>query len=491
MFTRNKINKAITFLQGNDGTLAKKTIRSGVWVGVSTIGLNIMTIVRSIILARLLMPEVFGLMAVCLIVIRSVEVFTRTGVNAALIHRQASFDEARDTAFSIMVTRGFILSAVIFFSAPYIALFYSNDSLATLIKVIGISFIFNGFNNINTVALAKELDFKRLTYLEQAAALVNTIVVILLAFLLRNIWALIIGHVIFSAVQMAMSYIFIPGKLRFRFNRQISRELYKYGKYITGLSIVIFVASEIDSAVLAKIVGMNDLGYYVIAATLANLPATQISKVASKIMFPAYSKLQGNLPALREAYLRTVKLVASIAIPAAAGLMVLASQIIHVIYGSKWAPAIIPLQILCIFGALRSISILNGYLLNGIGKPNIDFYLGLIRLTLISVMIYPLTKEYHLVGASIAVTVPMGLQFVLSTHAAKKFIKAGASDIFSSLARPIIYSLIMAIILLVIKGSLLPVGAFSLVTLIVLGFSIYAMLSWHDLSRIWAFYKSR
>lgn len=487
----SKIRKTIRFLHDNDGSLTMKTMRSGFWVITSSFGLNILTLVRSIVLARLLMPEVFGLMTVCLIVIRSVEVFTRTGVEAALIHRKESFDEARDTAFSIMVARGVLLFLIIFFSAPYIALFYNNEILATLIKVLGISFIFNGFDNINRIALAKELDFRRLMYLDQAVAIVNTMVVITLAFMIRSVWALIIGHLISSAVQMTMSYVLIPGKPHFRFDRKIARELYKYGKYITGLSIVLFMASELDNAVLGKIVGMSELGYYVIAFTIANLPSTQISKVASQVMFPAYSKLQADLPALRDAYLKTTKLVASLAVPASAGFIILASEIIHVIYGNKWEPATQPLQILCIFGALRSVASLNGYLLNGIGKPNIDFYLGLIRLTLIAVMIYPLTKAYHLIGASVAVTVPMALQFVLSTYAVKKFIKAEVFDVFKLLSLPLIYSLIMAVILLVLKERFLPGSVYSLIILILVGLSIYAMLSWRDLNKIWAYYKSR
>ena len=104
---KDKIIRAFQFLNRTDGNLKRETIRSGFWVGLSTVGMSVVNLLKSIILARLLLPEVFGVMAICLIVIRGVEVFTQTGFAAALIHRQDKFEEAKSTAFSLMVNRLF------------------------------------------------------------------------------------------------------------------------------------------------------------------------------------------------------------------------------------------------------------------------------------------------------------------------------------------------------------------------------------------------
>ena len=170
--------------------------------------------------------------------------------------------------------------------------------------------------------------------------ILDFIIVISLAYFLRSAWALVLSQIIVSIVNTVLSYIFIPGQIKFRFNMEMAKSLFGYGKFVTGLAIVIYITTEIDNAIVGKILGMEMLGYYEIAYSLANLPATNISKVASRIMFPAYSSIQSNLQKLREVYLNVFILLSKITIPAAAGLAILAPEIITIVYGEKWVPAV-------------------------------------------------------------------------------------------------------------------------------------------------------
>lgn len=477
-----KIKKTFNFLNRNDGTLQKKAIRSGFWVGISGFGINVLTLVRSIVLARLLMPDVFGLMGICLIVMQGIEVFTQTGFGAALIHRQKSFEEAKDTAFTLMILRGFILAFVTFLIAPLVANYYERNVLDLIIKIIAISFIFNGFHNINTVGLQKELDFKRLTYLEHGKAVLSFIIVVILAYFFRNIWVLVIGLVTTSFIGTILSFVIIPGKPRIRLDKKLTKELFGYGKFITGLSVVLFIATGIDKALIGKLLGMEALGYYVLAYTLAIFPATQVSKLTSKVMFPVYSKAQNNLPVLQDAYLKVLKLVGSIAIPLAAGIAVLAPEIISVIYGEKWIPAVGALQVLCVYGGFRAIVSLNGYLFNGIGKPNIPFYISSLRLLMIILLIYPLTKKFGLVGASFSITVSMVTQFFIGTYFFTRIVGLSAIKIMKILSVITCYSAIMSLIIFYIKSHILVVDKYSLILLILLGMFTYALLNFRYIS---------
>ena len=256
------------FLARSDGSLTQRAMRSGVWVGFSGVGINLLTLVRQVVLARLLVPEAFGVMSICLIVIRGAEIFTQTGFAAALVHRQDRFEEARDTAFTLMVIRGLLLMLVVAVAAPFIAAAYEEPDLTGLLRVLAIAFLLDGMCNINAVALQKNLDFRRLAYMELSVAALGTVMSIGLAWWLRSVWALVAGAVLSAAAHLVMSYVFIPGRPRLALQRQMVRELFGYGKFITAAAILLYLATEIDNALVGKLLGMQMLGFYVIAYLL-------------------------------------------------------------------------------------------------------------------------------------------------------------------------------------------------------------------------------
>ena len=444
--------KALSFLHASDGSLQHKAIRSGAWVGVSTVFTAALTLLRGIILARLLTPEIFGLMAVSMMAIRLMEIFTETGFGQALIHRKDGFEEARDTAFTMLVLRGLGLAALSLIAAPLVASFYQEPVLQSIVAVIGISFILSGFQNINTVALQKNLDFRRLTYLELATATLGFVASVGLAYWLRSVWALVFGQIANAAIVSILSFIIVPGRIRFEFKVPIARELYSYGRFITGLAIVVFLSRELDNAIIGKILGMQMLGYYVIAYSLANIPSTYLSKMIAKVMFPLFSQLQSDAAALRREYARGIRLVTSVAVPVSAAIIVLAPQVILALYGAQWAEATIPLQVLAVFGCFRSLWMLNGYLYNAIGRPEIDFHTNLGRLVMMSILLFPLTTRFGLLGASLAVTIPMVLQFGLGIWLSDRHIGARASTVTTPFVLAVAQSALLAAILMAVRS---------------------------------------
>jgi len=473
----NQLKRAISFLNREDGSLQKRTIRSGIWVIFANIGVNSLAFIRSIVLARLLLPEIFGLISIAMIVVRGLELFTQTGFAAALIHRQKGFDEAKDTAFTLMVIRGCLLFLITFIASPFIADFYDKSILDAVIKIIAISFIFKGFRNINAISYEKGLNFKKISYLEQSVAVINTIFVIVFAYYFRNVWALVIGNLFSNFVAALLSYLFIPGKPKFEFKKNIAKELFTYGKFVFGLSIIMFVSSEIDHVLIGKILGIEMLGYYFLAYTLANLVSTQLSRLVSRVMLPAYSLLQNDLPALNEAFLKVFKLLSFIAIPASAGMIVLAPEIMLAVYGEKWLPAAGALQVLCVFGAVRAITALTGYLLNGIGKPNVPFYASLCRLFIAVILIYPLTKMFGLVGAAWSVTTAMLTAFIIVVYLLTRLIELDALNLLKILTSILFNSMVMSLSVLLIKNQFELINIYTLIFLVSIGMVVYCLLN--------------
>lgn len=481
----NLLGKAFQFLDRSDGSLQHKAIRSGVWVGLSSAGVAVLSFARSIVLARLLTPEIFGLMAVCSVAIRMIEIFTVTGIGAALIHRQQRFEDARDTAFTLMVLRGIGLSLLACLIAPWAAAFYDQPILSSLVTVVGISLILTGCQNINMIALQKELDFKRLTYLDQATAVLNFFVSVGLAYTLRSVWALVYAQLAAAAITTILSYVMLPGRVRFRFDSSIAKELFQYGKFVAGLGIVVFLTRELDNLAIGKLLGMEALGYYVVAYTLANIPSTYLSTVLAKVLFPMFSKLQADMVGLGAEYGRGVRLVTAVVVPLSVGIVVLAPEIVAALYDARWAPAVAPLQILAGFGCFRALWMLNGYLYNAIGKPKIDFYVNGARLIVMGALLYPMTVLYGIIGASFAVMLPMAVQFVAGIALSQRFIGVPIATVLRPFAIAMGQGVVLAAVLLGAKMFVPISPVVSLVVLIAVGGLACLALNIQEVLAIW------
>jgi len=433
----------LRFIQNNPNDLKSKILTSGFWLTFSNTVVKILQFIRSIILARLLTPEIFGIWGIVSLVRQGIEVFTNTGFGTELIHRQKQIKEASDIAWTLNVVRGFILMVLCFVFAPLVAKFYHKPILEILLKAIAVTFFINGLRNINIILLKKELNFKKIAIQQQISALLGLVVTLTLAYLYRNVWALVWGTIAFFITDLITSYIIQPKYPKLYYNKKLAKEIFKYGIFISGGGIVVFITTELDNAVVGKILGMKWLGFYVLAYTLANLPATEITHVVSGVMFPAYSQLQNNIDRLRNLYLKTLRIVATFSIPAAAGLAFLAPDILRFIYGEKWLPATNTLRILCIFGAIRSLGATTGPIYNAIGKPNITFFLNFSRLILIVLLIYPLSIKYGIIGTAYSIVIPAIILQFFSWNILKRVLNIKLFNIITAIIGPVFASIIM------------------------------------------------
>lgn len=479
------------FLRGGDDGIKRRTVRAGLWVGITSVVWNIVSLLRSVVLARLLTPEIFGLWAICMTLNRGIHVFSETGFASALIQRQERTEEARDTAFTLLILRGALLCLVTIVVAPLVADFYERPVLRPLLSVMALAFLISGFHNINTILHQKELKYHRLALLDQSSVVLGFIFAVAVAYFYRSAWALVASYIFSAAITVMLSYMVIPTRPRLAFNKPLALELFHYGKFVSAAAIVAFISLEIDNALIGKIIGMEALGFYTIAYLLANLPATQLAKVVSGVMLPAYSKLQSDAPALRAAYQRTLEFVSMFSIPAAVGIGVLAPQIVGVIYGERWLPAVDALRILAIFGCFRSIGVLSGYLYNAVGKPKISFYFTLSKLAVIALLIYPLSLAYGIFGTALAITTPSVLAFFADYYVLRRIIGLDAFVALRPVIRTAFFSALMGGILIYLQTYIDRISLLSLLTLVAAGFLSYLLFVWRDLRRMYAWITSK
>lgn len=470
------IRQLIGFMSEKGGTHKERTVRGGYWISIGSLMTRFLELGRSVILARLLSPELFGLIGIVQIVAFGLETLTQTNFKTVLIYKQDHSTDANNTAWVMSIIRGLLLYLIAFAAAPLVASYYNQDILTSALRLYSIVFLISGMSNINMVLYEKELDFKLISLYRIIASIVNFTVTISLAYFLKNVWALIYASVVTTCIETIITFIVQKKFPKFQFNKQIAKELLSYTVYLTGTSIVLFLTLKADDAVVGKVLGMTALGYYTYAYTLANFPATHITKVFSDVIFPSYSALQADHERLGKAYLKVLKFTSYISIPAGFGICVLAEPIILVLLGEKWRAVIVPLQILCFFGLFRSIGATTGPIFQAIGKPKIIFYIICTKLVAILLLIYPLSSRFGLNGASLAVTIPMALEQLYIWIILSKVLKIKLLEIVSTIIKPFINSFVMVLAIIAVRTiSSSPIG-YDLVISILVGVLSYFSL---------------
>jgi len=218
---------------------------------------------------------------------------------------------------------------------------------------------------------------------------------------------------------------------------------------------LIFLLVQGDDIFVGKLLGVTALGFYQLAYRISNMPATEITHVISQITFPAYSKLQDNIPKLRKAYLEVLQVTAFLSFPIAGLIFVLAPDFTRIFLGVKWMPMVPAMQVLAIFGVTRSIGATMGPILYSVGKPKIQTKISSIQLIVMAVIIYPLTSQWGILGASLAVVIPNLLALILITIETKKIIQFQYKDFFMRIT-PVVTAVFIMIFVAFLGYGLLP-----------------------------------
>jgi O-antigen/teichoic acid export membrane protein len=459
-------------------SLAKKAVHGMAWVALSTIIVRTLRFGTQIVLARLLDPSDFGLLAIGLLAINSMGLFRELGFGAALIYKKEDSNyTAANTAFLLLPVVASALFALAYMSAPYIASFFNNATVEPIIRILSLTFVISSFGTVPSMLLEKELEFKKKVLPETVPIAGYACVAIGLALLGYGVWSMVYGQIVSAVLMAVLIWMVSNWRPTFSFDRAVARELFAYGKHILGASVVAFIITNIDNAIIGKMLGMSALGFYAIAYTISNLPATQITHLVSRVAFPTYSKLQDDRDALKHAYLKTLKYVSMLSIPAAFGIFMIAPDFVSVVLGEKWMPAVVPIQILSIFGLSSSIVANNGSLRNSLGRPDIAVKLTLLRIAIFIIIFYPLTAHKGIAGMCLAVLISAVIPHTGSFVINQLLFDIKLVDVIKSIYLFFLNSVLMVFVMYITQ--ILTTSSFkTLVLLIIIGLITYISLTY-------------
>ena len=466
-------------------SIAKKVVKGSVWLFSLRGADRLFYFVKLIIIARILMPTDFGLMGIALLAMATLDTFSQTGFQQALIQKKKDISEYLDAAWTFTLFRGLILFFIIYSIAPYVSTFFNSPKSVSIIRAVGFTFFIQAFLNINVVYFQKNLEFNKQFLFQFSGTLADFIISVTFVLLFKNVWGLVWGFLSASITKVIISYIIHPYIPHLNLNIDKITDLWGFGKWVLLSSVLIFLITQGDDAFVGKFLGTAMLGFYQMAYRISNMPATEITHIISKVTFPAYSKIQDNILRLKNMYIKVLKITIFLSFPISGLIFTLAFNFTKIFLGEKWLLMVPAMQVLSFFGLLRAIGATMGPLWYGTGNPKIQTKLALYQILIIAITIYPLMTNYHLLGVSLSVTIANLFVVIWGMMILVKLISIRFIDIFKILLYPAISTLLSWIGMWGIKNtiaSLLNIITFLILATTGIAIYIFTMYLWDKLN---------
>jgi O-antigen/teichoic acid export membrane protein len=378
------------------------------WVVASVLLTQVVTLGRSVITARLLTPDDFGLFGMVATVVTALGALTIVTLDQAILpgHLDAKDEDVRrrlDVTWTAEIVRGLGAALLLAAAAYPTARFYGRAELTPLLYVASLVLLTRGLQNVGLATLRNRIEFRRLFWHELGAAIISAVVAVALALALGNVWALVAGQLAGVLSGVALSYFLHPYRPRLAYDPEVFRQVFHYGKYVTLIGVASYVTTTADNVVLGRLWGADVLGAYAVAYGLASVPAVLVMSAVGRAALPAYAGLAAaESRRLVSAFDRSLAAGAAALTLLTAPMFLLGPEIVSVLYGGKWAAAGAVFGLLSLVGLTRAVSVIISTLLFGMNKPREVAVGKAVEAAVFLLLVYPLTSRFGVAGAAYA-----------------------------------------------------------------------------------------
>lgn len=467
----------------------KHKIFGGVaWNALGLLIDNGLQLVVKLILARLLLPEVFGIIGFATVFIGIIEVFSDLGMSAALIQRKDKHLTPidYDTAYwAGLVWSLFLIAILSFVIGPIAANFYNESMLITIIPVLSISILLRNLRAVHIVNITRKMDFKKIVLPRNISRVLASLGAILLAFLGFGVWSIVFQS-LSSDVFLAIIYSYVsPWKPQRRFSKKSFKNIFSFGVYTTGTSIFNYLTGNIDYLLIGKLLGAHSLGIYTLGYNVTYVVRGQIMNVINSVFFPVYSKIQDDLETIKRYYFRVIKYNCIIIYPLMIGIILLAHPLVIYGLGNKWVEAIIPMQLMAAAGLVHLLTSSNTVLLRGIGKQKLELIFSIIKTLGVNVPFIVLgVVFYGIIGAAAGLFVAKVVIFFINNYILKKVAGIKFSEILNNAGSLFILTSLAALSVLIVSDYII-LGIIFTIYLI-----LHLWISLQDIKQIFFMFKN-
>ncbi len=419
----------------------KKIFSGAVTMVLLRFVIKFLGLISTLVLARLITPGDFGLVAIVMSIYALIEMLKAFGFDVVLIQKNNPSKAMYNTTWTIQLAFGVLAAVIMYLISPYIANTFDDDRLEALSQVIALLFLINGTVNIGIVNFRKELNFRRefiYMSLPKVFAVITTITV---AIIHRSYWSLICGMLVSNISQAALSYIF--SKFRPKFCLSEVNELFSFSSWLLIGNLLTYVNVRAKDLLVGKLLGAKFTGLISVADEIASLPTTEMVAAINRATYPGYTKVAHDNKALKALFLNALSFIAVLGIPASVGMSLCAPYLVPIILGDQWLEVTPLIQILGLAYAIICINTNAGYIFLARGKPKINALINLARAIILLSLMLILIPVFGIIGLPIALLITALLMFPTYFYLLKKEIKLSLYEYTSVLWRPLLSSIIM------------------------------------------------
>ncbi|MBB5646771.1 MOP flippase family protein [Pedobacter cryoconitis] len=457
----------------------KLAISGAKWTTISTVVNTVLQFVQIAILARLLEPSSFGIVSISTLVITFLGIFAHFGFSNSIVYKQESDNKVLSTIYFLNLMIGAAMFIIIYCGAPLLVMYYKEPRLLEVLHISAFYFPIVFLGQIYNILLEKELKFKSLALTEIVCSILATTITIILAYkgfqAKSLVFGLLAGQTLKMLVQNVIGRVYFSPVWYFKL-KEIKEHL-MFGIYNIGDSLLGFANSNMDTILIGGLLGVKELGYYTIASQVAIYPVARICPIIVQICYPIMARMKENLEHLKGAYLKIVDFLSYVNIPLLAGLFLMSANVIPLIYGPGWDATVPLIKIFVFTGIFSCLMYPLSTVAYSTGKPKLLFYLNLITLVIKFPLIYIMAKQYGIMGIAYGFLITTFITLVMNFFLIQFMVGDFMKTFLENIAKPLLFSVAMAVVILLYKQFVGNTGTFHTMVQIALGGLVYAGLT--------------
>lgn len=455
--------------------LGKKAKKGFIWNTVERIATNGIQFLITVILARLLSPDDYGVIAMPAIFLALAQVLIDSGFANALIRKPDLNEEDLSTAFFFNIIVGLVAYLALFFASPLIAVFFKTPILSTLLKVTALVVLINSLGIVQQAVMTKRMDFKTQAVITVISTTFSGAGGVWMAYSGYGVWALVFQQVSAALIRVVLLWSLGHWHPQRIWSRNSFNYLWTFGSKVVIIGFLDTIYNNVYAFVIGKVYSAKDLGNYTRAQQFADLPVNNINGIIQKVTLPLLSEIQDDNNRLGSIYLRIIRMTAVLIIPLMFGLAAMASPLILVLLGEDWVGCIILFQILCIARIWTPFNSINVNLLQVKGRTDLQLKLEIAKKAIITIVL-ACTIFAGVVWLALGFALCTMIAFVINTYYTKRIIGVSFFKQIQAVLPSLIISIVMAFIILLFNKFVVNVYI-QLLADVLLGCMVYLGLS--------------
>lgn len=456
--------------------LKDKTVKGVAWSAVERFTAQGIQFVFNILIARILLPEDYGVVAMLGIFLAVAQTFIDSGFGNALVQRQNRTEEDYSTVFYFNLAVSVFFCLLLWVTAPLIASFYKIELLTKVTRILSLTLVINAFRAVHEAQLNIRMDFRKKAVVTIICTAVIGIVGLWMAYKGYGVWALVIQSVVGSAVRTILIWLMVKWIPSLSFSWESFKNLFGFGSKVLGSSLLNTVYGNIYSLVIGKVFTPSALGVYNRAESFAAFPSSSMTSMLQQVTYPAMCSIQNDDERLAGAYRRLLNMAAFVVFPAMVGLAAVADPMIRILLTDKWEGSIYYLQIICFALMWYPIHAVNLNILLVRGRSDLFLKLEIIK-KIIGLTILCATVPFGLVVMCYGQIASSLICLVINTHYNEDLIGYGFLKQMKNMLPILVHSLIMGVLVwLIVKA--LPTIWLQLIVGVIAGAAYYILGAW-------------